>query len=377
MPGTSEIPRVTPYYLNHIEHGATMMTKGGWQRPLRFKDAEAEVLAARQTLGLIDAHSMGKFEICGPGALPFIQWITTNDVTRVEEGRGAIYTLLCNDQGGIVDDIVVYYINNNRFYFITNTMSTARVHQWVESCIERFDGPPAFLSNVTNKTAYLSVQGPRSGALMVKLFGAAVRQLKYFQFMFADLLNVPVLLARTGYTGELGFELNFPSEFGYGVWKYLLDEAVHFDGMPVGGEAVQVLRIEKGYRAHGTDMTVDNNPYEMGLGWLIRDQKGEFIGRDALIRIRGDGVSSRFVGFEAEGNYPLQNGTSLTCENGKSAGRITSSCHSPTLDKVIALGFVARDTEARVFRAGSGNVPVRQVDIPFYDRAGDRLRAVL
>jgi aminomethyltransferase len=377
MSVTPEIPKVTPYYLNHIENGATMMTKGGWQRPLRFKDPETEVRATRQALGLIDAHSMGKFEICGPGALPFIQWITTNDVTRVEEGRGAIYTLLCNDRGGIVDDIVVYYLSPTRFYFITNTLSTVRVHQWLEACVERFDGPPTFVFDVTNKTAYLSVQGPLSGALMIKLFGEAVRQLNYFQFMFADLLNVPVLLARTGYTGELGFELNFPSEFGYGVWKHVQENAAHFGGMPVGGEAVQVLRIEKGYRAHGTDMTVDNNPYEMGLGWLIRYQKANFIGRDALLRIRDDGTANRFVGFEAEGNCPLQSGTSLTCESGKSAGRVTSSCHSPTLDKIIALGFVERGIEAKAFRAGSGDVPVRRVDIPFYDRGGDRLRALL
>ena len=220
---TDKLTKVTPYYLNHIENNAIMMNKGGWMRPLKFTEEQLEVEQVRTNLGLIDAHSMGKFEIVGKDAKDFIQYLITNDLDRIKPGYGAIYTCICDQAGGIVDDIVVYYLNDTHFYFITNTLSATRVEDWLKKVLEKrkFD---IFVINATNKTAYLAVQGPNSAKFLLPFVGEKLLTLEYYSFINVKIFDIPVLLARTGYTGELGFELNFPSEYGYFMWKTLQEQ---------------------------------------------------------------------------------------------------------------------------------------------------------
>jgi len=368
------LPRVTPYYPHHVARGAKMMEKGGWIRPFVFTDPYEEVINTRQNAGLIDAHSMGKFRVVGRDAFSFLQYVMTNDLSKISEGRG-IYTCFCSETGGIVDDVIVYWISNAEFYFITNTLSRERVGQWLATVktTSKFD---VHVFDETNTTGYLAIQGPRSAALMAALFGEDVLHLKYFDFYNTHLNNVATMVARTGYTGEFGYELIFPSEFGYSIWGYLLEIGENYGLRPVGGNAIQILRTEKSYRAHGTDMDVATNPYEMGLGWTVALKKDNFLGKDALLKIKTEGTTREFAGFEIHGDITtITKGTRLTVK-GTPAGYLTTCYFSPTLDKNLAMGFRDREYDDIVEFTVDGvkDTTAHLHRMPFFDPKGSRLK---
>ncbi len=368
--------RVTPYYQNHLESGAEMMLKGGWLRPAKYTSTETEVNNTRRDIGIIDAHSMGKFEISGRDAFSFMQYLITNDLNKIKQGRGGIYTCLCNENGGVIDDVVVYFIDRENFYFITNTLSVSRVDEWIR-CVAKKNNFNVHIQNSTNSIAYLALQGPKSPLMINLLFGSNGVSLNYFEFTKINLENVPVLLARTGYTGEIGYELNFPSEFGYVIWKYLLEKGKPYGITPVGGLAVQVLRIEKAYLSHGTDMSVDNNPFEVGLGWTLSFTKGDFLGREELLLIQKNGVTKKLFGFEIEScAKECQKGNPIFCK-GNYAGYITSCCKSPTLNKIIALGFIEKPywEDNHFALKGDALSILKKVNTPFYDNKKIRVKA--
>ncbi len=370
MENPKTFPKTTPYYMRHLEHGAQMMEKGGWIRPLVFTSVEDEVWTTRNAVGLIDAHSMGKVVVAGEDAYRFIQYSITNDLRRISAGKG-IYTCLCNEEGGIIDDIVVYYVNEHYLYLITNTLSRDRVVAWLQKIGEAFR---VNIFDATNATAYLAIQGPASIKLLLDVFKTGLPQ-KYFEFTNCSLGNVPVLLARTGYTGETGFELNFPSEYGIAVWDYLLSVGKTYGIKPIGGLAAQVLRTEKAYLSYGTDMTEANNPYEVGLGWVVRMEKEDFLGKNTLQRIKSQGVSQKLRGFEVTADVELEKGTPLYADEEK-VGFITTSCYSPTLGKRLAMGYVSTHaSHLQNFAPGpQRDAIVHLVPTPFFDAQGKHLR---
>lgn len=371
---TKNFARVTPYYAHHLALGAKMMEKGGWIRPSLFTSVEDEVRNTRNHVGIIDVHSMGKFEVIGKDAFAFMQYAMTNDLNRIKKGKQGIYTCLCNDEGGIVDDVVVYYISDERFYFITNTVSRDRVGPWLNELLHR-TGYRAEVIDVTNATAYLAIQGPKSRQLALDLFGAEAGELAYFEFSNVMLANIPVLLARTGYTGELGYELNFPSEYAYQMWEHVMEVGQRYSIKPVGGIAIQVMRSEKAYRSHGTDMTEQNNPYEVGLQWTVRLNKGEFSGKEALQQFKENGTSQTLKGFIVRGGDPLTKGTKLLVQ-GQEAGVITTCYESPTLGYTIAMGMVHTSFQSEnYFTVDASNAIVQVTSMPFYDPKGERTRA--
>lgn len=363
-------PKTTPYYMKHLEYHAQMMEKGGWIRPLVFTSVEDEVWTTRNAIGLIDAHSMGKVVVMGEDAYRFMQYVMTNDLRRIPMGKG-IYTCLCNEEGGIIDDIVVYYVSEHSLYLITNTVSRDRVVAWLKNIGKAFR---VNIFDATNATAYLSIQGPASIKFIRELFGADI-SLKYFEFTNRSLGNVPVLLARTGYTGEAGFEFNFPSEYGIAVWDHLLSAGKKYGIKPVGGLAAQVLRTEKAYLSYGTDMTDANNPYEVGLGWVVRMEKEDFLGKDVLQRIKSQGVSQKFRGFEVAADIELEKGTPLYAD-GEKVGFITTSYYSSTLGKRLAMGYVSvHASHLQTFAPGlQQEAIVHLAPTPFFDPQGARLR---
>ncbi len=366
--------RVTPYYTHHVALGAKMMEKGGWIRPSVYTSTEEEVLNTRNNVGIIDVHSMGKFEVIGKEAFAFMQFAMTNDLNNIEKGKQGIYTCFCNDEGGIVDDVVVYYISDERFYFITNTVSRDRVGPWLKELLMR-TGYNAHVIDVTNATAYLAIQGPKSRQLVVDLFGQEAEALHYFEFAEFQLSNIPVLLARTGYTGELGYELNFPSEYAYQMWEYVVERGQHYGIKPVGGVAIQVLRSEKSYRSHGTDMTERNNPFEAGIQWTVKLSKPDFVGKDALQQVKNDGPSQMLKGFVVEGGSVLTKGDSILF-NGQQAGVITTCYESPTLGKIIAMGYITKPFwEEGSFTVAGSHAALQVTTMPFYDSKGERVRA--
>ncbi|MWC26880.1 glycine cleavage system aminomethyltransferase GcvT [Paenibacillus sp. MMS18-CY102] len=373
--GAPAFARVTPYYQHHLRHGAQMMEKGGWIRPAVYTSIEEEVRNTREHVGIIDVHSMGKFEVLGKDAFAFMQMVMTNDLNRIKRGEQGIYTCLCNDEGGIVDDVVVYYLNDERFYFITNTVSRDRVGPWLNEVKARLNHEVEIV-DVTNATAYLAIQGPKSLQLMTDLFGEEIQKLNYFDMLQTDLGNVPVLLCRTGYTGELGYELNYPSEYAYQVWSHVEEHGQAYHIKPVGGGAIQTLRSEKAYRSHGTDMTEVTNPFEAGIEWTVRFNKPAFIGKEALLAIKESGVEKKIRGFEIPSGALLEKGTPLFTGE-EQAGYLTTCYYSPTLAKTIALGYVVRGAwDVQQFQAGTERIAVETTPIPFYDPKGLRVKGL-
>ena len=372
----SEFARVTPYYNHHLKEGAEMYMKGGWVRPIRFKTPEEEALATRRSIGLIDGHSMGKIRVIGPDARAMMSFAMANDLTRAEVGRGAIYSCLCDENGGIVDDVVIYALADQEYFLITNTLSGPRVEKWLLTLAETY-GFDAYVMNDTNKTAYLALQGPNVPELLDRFLPKSYRELKYFEFAHYQWDNVPILVARTGFTGEIGYEFCFPSEFGHDLWGRLQSLGADLGIQSVGGLGVQILRTEKSYRAYTLDMTQDDTPFEAGLGWSVRLGGHDFVGRAALEARKAQGVSSKLLGFEV--NVPvsaLGQDRDVFDADGNKVGRITSICDSPALAKTIAMARIDKTAWSQnKFTVGPATLTA--VQMPFLDPQGTRLKASL
>ena len=372
----AEIYKKTPFYPWHRDHGAALYEKGGWVRPARYEGAREEHLRVRAVGGIIDVHSMGKVTVEGAQATALLDYAATNDIAGLKVG-GARYTCFCAEDGGIVDDVIVYRTGDNRYYLITNTLSRHRVLDFLRALAA---GLQAAVVDVTSATAYIAVQGPSSRELLAAagveadLSGSC---LGYFEAAEVELHGVPVLLARTGYTGELGYELNFPAEYGLDVWEHLCATGAPMGISPVGGEAMMTLRLEKGYRSYGSDIDLGVNPLEAGLGWVVDWNKADFAGRAALAAVRERGVTRRMVYLRAEPDVRLARGDQLLDAAGTPVGEVTSGLYGPSVGAYVGLGYldaaVAAPGEVRV--GGEHGGPVAAARRPFFDPSGERLRA--
>jgi aminomethyltransferase len=369
------IAKKTPFFSWHAAHGAVLYEKGGWVRPARYESAVAEHLQVREAGGIIDVHSMGKITVEGSGASTLMDLAATNDIAGLKVG-GARYTCLCAENGGILDDVIVYRTGECRFYLITNTLSRERVLDFLRCLADE----STHVSDVSSATAYIAVQGPRSRQLLAaagvegELSGSA---LGYFESAEVRLRLVPVLLARTGYTGELGFELNFPAEFALDVWTRLCEAGEALGVRPVGGEAMMSLRLEKGYRSYGSDIDLSTDVLEAGLGWVVDWSKPDFAGRAALAAIRERGTARRAVYLRAEAGVRISRGTALLDPRGRQVGTVTSGLYGPSLDAWVGLGYLAATVgvPGTLTVAGEHGGTVRSASRPFFDPAGQRLRA--
>jgi aminomethyltransferase len=369
------INKKTPFYPWHRDHGAALYEKGGWVRPARYEGAREEHLRVRTVGGIIDVHSMGKVVIEGEHAAELLDFAATNDIAGLKVG-GARYTCFCAEDGGIVDDVIVYRTGDDRYYLITNTLSRYRVLDFLRGHAE---GRRAAVVDVTSATAYIAVQGPRTRELLAAAgieADLSDTALGYFESAEVDLHGVPVLLARTGYTGELGYELNFPSEYGLDVWEHLCATGAPMGIGPVGGEAMMTLRLEKGYRSYGSDIDLGVNPLEAGLGWVVDWSKADFAGRAALAAARERGIGRRTVYLRAEPEVRLARGDQLLDETGQPVGEVTSGLYGPSVEAYVGLAYVdaAVAVPGQLSVGGEHGGPVAAARRPFFDPAGERLR---
>lgn len=365
----------SPFFSWHVAHGATLYEKGGWVRPARYQEgAVAEHLRVRRSGGIIDAHSMGKVTVTGAGATALLEIASTNTIATTRTG-GARYTCLCNEDGGILDDVIVYRTGPDSYYLITNTLSREKVVDFLRGLA----GSDVCVHDVSSATAYIAVQGPETRTLLTRcgvegeLDNAS---LPYFGCLQTTMSGVPLLLARTGYTGELGYELNFPAEYAMDVWERLCDVGAELDIGPVGAEAMMSLRLEKGYRSYGADIDQGVNPVEAGLGWVVDWKKADFFGRAALVAARSGGVARRAVCLKGHDGVHIARGDKLTTVSGELVGEVTSGLFGPSLDAYVGLGYLdsAVAEPAGLIVAGTDGGPVSYGTRPFFDPAGERLR---
>jgi aminomethyltransferase len=357
----------TPIYEEHVRLGARMTNFGGWEMPLQYSSIREEHEAVRQAAGLFDLSHMGEIDLSGAEAAKEAERLLTNQVAGLKLGR-ARYTLICNERGGIIDDLLIY-AQEGGFVLVVNAGNQDRDYDWVRS-----HAGNTTVRNVGRQTALIGVQGPRAPELVQRLADRDVQSLKYYAFLDGKVGRIPCRISRTGYTGEDGFELFCANELASELWRRLLEEGRTVGLRPAGLGARDTLRLEAAMRLYGNDMDDETNPLEAGLDWIVKFDK-EFIGREALVAARDRGLGRVLAGIRMLDRNIPRHGYPILLE-GRRVGMVSSGNVSFTLGYNIGLAFVPPDlsrpgTSLTVEVRGAA-APAVVVDLPFYVRPGQK-----
>jgi glycine cleavage system T protein (aminomethyltransferase) len=356
----------TPLFPAHRRAGAKMVEFAGWDMPVQYQGVIEEHRAVRSRAGLFDVSHMGEIEVRGDGAIEFCQRTTANDVSRMNRFQ-AQYNLLLNEHGGIIDDVIFYRLEENIFFICVNASNSDKDFAWLRAHV------PAKIEveNVSAKYAQLALQGPRAEKILQLLTGARLPELKSFYFVFADVASIRCLVARTGYTGEDGFELYCNSDDAMHLWAVLLETGGPEGLVPVGLGARDTLRLEKAYPLYGHELDDTTTPLEAGLGWVTKFSKPNFIGREFLIKQKERGVERKLAGLEMLEPGIARAGYCIFKDD-IHVGGVTSGTKSPSLGKSIALGYVGVEHAALgnivAVEIRNRKVPAKIVSLPFYSR---------
>ena len=323
--------RRTPLYEQHVELGAKVVPFAGWEMPVTYEGIREEHAAVRTHAGMFDVSHMGEVEVEGPGALAFLQRVLSNDVAAIGLG-GAQYSCLCNEQGGVLDDLFAYRLGGDRYLIVTNSANHEADLAWLGRWSRGFD---VAVRDVAERYAMLAVQGPHARAIVSRTLGLDLPA--RMRVATARIGNRPALVCGTGYTGEDGVELLIDPEVAPPIWAELLDAGV----VPCGLGARDTLRLEVCFHLHGNDLSPQRNPIEAGLGWCCKEQTG-FVGAEAVAAARRDGTAEKLAPFEIEGaGIPRQGNPVLA--GGEPAGAVTSGTFSPSLEVGIGMAYVRAD----------------------------------
>jgi aminomethyltransferase len=357
--------RRTPLHDEHLALGGKLVPFAGFEMPIQYPSGiTAEHNAVRSSAGLFDVSHMGEFEIQGPGALDLIQYVTTNDASRLDVGQ-AQYSTLPREDGTLIDDLIVYRLDD-RYMLVVNASNRERDLDWILGHADRFD---ARVTDRSDDFALLALQGPRASELLRTLTSTDLDAIGYYRFTVGEVAGRSGILSRTGYTGEDGWELYLGEADASHVWTTILEEGAPMGVIPAGLGARDSLRLEMGYALYGNDVDDTRTPLEAGLGWVTRLEKDDFVGRDALIRLKEAGVQEKLVGFRLlERGFPRR-GYSVVSE-GEVVGTVTSGTLSPTLGTGIGMAYVRAPlakpgTEVEI-RIRDQAIPARIVRPPFY-----------
>lgn len=327
----------TPLYDNHVKLSAKIVPFSGFEMPLSYSGVTDEHHTVRNSVGLFDISHMGRFEVEGEAAEGYLEQVTTGAVRKIIQG-GAQYSLLLNPEGGILDDIYVYRRGKNAFTVIVNAANREKDFSWLKT---RLPSSEVVLKDQTEETVLLALQGPLSLEVLSKLLLSRKEEIPLRHFIETDVVGIPgcrALIARTGYTGEKGFEILFPATHAASLWDTLMEAGKPMGIKPIGLGARDTLRLEKGYMLYGHDIDEATTPVEADLLRFV-DLEKKFIGKEAVLRASQEGVRRRLVGFELlAGGVPREK--HLLYSTGKEIGRVSSGNFSPTLRKGIGLGYI-------------------------------------
>jgi aminomethyltransferase len=338
----------------------------GWEMPVQYSSIVAEHQAVRSGAGLFDVSHMGEIEFNGPGAVTAANALLSNDLDRCVDGQ-AMYTGLLNERGGFVDDVVAYRFSPSRVLICVNASNRDKDFRWVS---ERARGVDPV--NRSDDYAQLALQGPKAAAILQRLTATELSKLGPYRFIEGKVASVECIISRTGYTGEDGFELYCAPDGAERLWFALFEEGRAERLAPSGLGARDSLRTEMRYALYGNDIDEDHTPLEAGLGWIVKLEKSDFVGRQALQRQKTEGVRRKLVGFELTGNGVPRHGYPILRE-GKKVGEVTSGTFGPSVKKPIGMGYVPVElaTEGSTFDVEIRNRPVsaRVVKTPFWKRS--------
>ncbi len=367
----------TPLFDGHRALGAKLVDFTGWEMPIQYSGVVDEYHAVRATAGLFDVSHMGRIHVGGANALSFLQRVTTNNVATLKD-RESQYSMVCTPSGGIKDDIFVYRTASEAFLLCVNASNREKIFNWLR---EQAHGTASLdIRDRSLELAQLALQGPSSRALLLDLGLPGVGALKPRQCLEGPVLGAPALITRTGYTGEMGYELYLPVSKALPMWNDLLDKGKAAGLKPAGLGARDLLRLEMAYLLYGNDISEETTPFEAGADWVVYLGKGEFVGREALKRQRQDGLRRRLVAFELLEKAVPRHGFAIRTSGPNDAapiGEVTSGNLSPILQKGIGLGYVP-PALASVGASFSIDIrgrilPAVVVKPPFYKKKGTSL----
>jgi aminomethyltransferase len=340
--GNSEArPRRTPLFDSHRQLGAKLIDFGGWEMPVQYRTGIIqEHKTVRAGAGLFDVSHMGEALVRGARATEAVQRLVTNDVGKMTDGA-AMYTVMCYPDGGIVDDCIVYRRSEREYLIVLNAANTAKDLAWIRDNAAGAYGVD--ILDESEATALIAVQGPRAVALVGRLSPADVAAIRPFHFAAVDIAGVPCMAARTGYTGEDGFELACAADRAVDLWNALLAEGGADGTAPIGLGARDTLRLEARLCLYGNDIDETTNPYEAGLAWVVKPDAGDFIGKQALLAYRAAGIRRKLVGFHIEDRRGIaRHGYAIVDRSRPDPviGRVTSGTKGISVDGAIGMGYV-------------------------------------
>src|SRR5271157_75156 len=359
--------KTTPLNSIHRALGARMVDFGGWDMPVQYSGIIDEHLAVRRAVGLFDVSHMGEIEIHGPEAAKLADFVATNAVLNLKTGQ-ARYSGLLYPHGGFVDDILVHKVAEDHYFLCVNASNQEKDFEHIRS-LNRFDARVDFAGD---RYAQLAIQGPRARDTVQKLTPVDLAAIRYYWFADGEVCAAPARVAHTGYTGENGFEVYVAPADAARIWNEVLKAGAEFGIKPCGLGARNTLRLEAGMALYGHEIDASLSPLEAGLEWIVKFDKGDFVGREALLKQKESGLRRKLVGFEMRGRGVARDGYEVLW-NGAPAGWVTSGSPSPTLNKNIGLCYLPAEEAqpGRSIQIMIRNQPVDAVTVetPFYKRA--------
>ncbi len=365
---STENLKKTPLNEVHRNSGGKMVDFGGWDMPVQYTAGViAEHLATREKAGLFDVSHMGEIWVEGEDAIKFVNRITTNDVTKLVDGQ-AHYSALPNADGGVVDDLLVYRFDQDKLLLVVNASTTEKDWDWITSQVQ---GENITLTNASADYCQIAVQGPKALEIAQKFTEENLSEIKYYHFTVGKFDGVDAIISRTGYTGEDGFEVYASAEKAEQIWNNLLEAGAEFGILPCGLAARNTLRLESAMSLYGHELSDEISPLEAGLGWICKINKGEFTGREHLVKLKEDGLKRKLVGFELTDKGIARDEMDVYI-NDEKVGVVTSGSPAPFLKKNIGLAFVPAEfakigQEIKIDVRGKHLAAV-VVPTPFYKR---------
>jgi aminomethyltransferase len=362
----------TALFEEHQKLGGRLIDFGGWELPVQYSGVMEEHLACRAGVGLFDVSHMGEVHVDGPGAEKYLNYLVSNNVAKLAVGQ-AQYTVMCNEQGGLVDDLVIYRRAADRFLVVVNASNTEKDFAWMKKILAK-SGINARISDESAKYTQIAVQGRKAAETLQALTDTPLAPIRNYWFAEGTVLKgIPAILARTGYTGEDGFEVYVPWERGPEVWRALLESGAKHGIKPCGLGARDTLRLEMKYPLYGHELSDETNPLEAGLGWVVKLDKGDFVGRGPIAEAKQRGLRRSLVGLKLlERGIPRQGYPVFTADGAARIGELTSGTQSPSLKQAIGIAYVAVaqasvGTRVAVEIRGA-KVPAEIIPTPFYKR---------
>ena len=353
----------------HRDQGAKLVEFAGWSMPVQYSGLLDEHRTVRSAAGLFDVSHMGEITVAGPGALAGVNRLVSNDCARLAPGQ-ILYTVACAEDGGVLDDLLVYRLAEEAFLLVVNASNTGKMAAWTKARL----GGELDVRDGSAEISQIAVQGPRSLEILCAcpLFRSQaerIRGLPFYEFFTWTLSGKEILISRTGYTGELGFEIYLPNELAVETAEALMAAGKDQGIKPAGLGARDTLRLEASYCLYGNELDEQTDPYEAGLFWLVKADKGDFIGRDALLRRKDAPGARRLLGFELPDRKIARHGYAILSE-GSAVGHVTSGTFSPSLSRSLGMALVRRDRKDAPLAVDirGDQVPCRIVKLPFYSQ---------